>query len=502
MDLGELEALASDIVNWAGHLAAGTASWLAMIARFDEAEGWARWECGSCAQWLNWQCGLEVRAAREHVRVARRLEALPVLREAFGRGEVSYSKVRALTRVAEPETEADMLMLAQHSTAAQLERIVAACVRVGRSISDEEASARHDARRLALGWDDDGSMTVSGRLPPELGAVLVKALAHAESTLPADARQEDAAARRADALATVAAAYLDGACNAAAQERYQVLVHVDADTLALAGGGPHTDHTPGAGAGRSGTASDAARRQADGRTGATGPPGAAWGPDGGATGPPGAASDPDGGDERLDAAAVPAAPAPARQPPRCHVDDGPSLCLETIRRLTCDATFVPLVEGPDGEPLGIGRRSRRVPPRLRRFLAARDEGCRFPGCGHRRFQAHHVQHWTAGGPTDPDNLISLCSFHHHRLHEGGWSAIRQADGPIVFRDRFGLVLAHTGSTGGSAEPLRSLPVRPGAMTCRWTGEQADLDHITTSLYNRPSRSPDDPHDEPDGQLSG
>jgi hypothetical protein len=135
VELAELEVMAARIVDWAGHLAAGTASWLAMIARFDAAEGYARWECTSCAHWLNWQCGLDARAAREHVRVARRLEVLPVIRAAFERGEVSYSKVRAITRVAEPETEADLLMLAVHSTAAQLERIVAACVRVGRQVS-------------------------------------------------------------------------------------------------------------------------------------------------------------------------------------------------------------------------------------------------------------------------------------------------------------------------------------------------------------------------------
>ncbi len=117
VESNELEALASQIVEWAGHLAAGTASWLGMIARFDAAEGHVRWECQSCAHWLNWQCGLEMRAAREHVRVARRLTELPILRGAFERGEISYSKVRAITRVAEPETEGDLLMLAQHSTA-------------------------------------------------------------------------------------------------------------------------------------------------------------------------------------------------------------------------------------------------------------------------------------------------------------------------------------------------------------------------------------------------
>jgi hypothetical protein len=473
--LEELEALASRIVDWAGHLAAGTAAWLSMIADFDRAEGYARWECASCAQWLSWQCGLDPRAAREHVRVARRLDDLPLLRAAFSGGEISYSKVRAATRVAEPDTEADLLMLATHSTAAQLERIVAACVRVARSISDDEERARHEARGLSIGWDDDGSMTFTGRLPPADGAVLVKALTHAETALPRDARQEDAPCRRADALAAVAAAYLDGGHNAATQERYQVLVHVDAEALAVA-----TTGTPA-------KASDdhAEARHCDQETPRAAPPPAAA-PGTGRTGQP---------------------PEPPRPAARCHLDDGPALSLETLRRLTCDATFVTIIDGADGEPLGIGRRSRRIPPRLRRYLIARDRGCRFPGCHHKRFQAHHVHHWTAGGRTDPDNLIALCAFHHHRVHEGGWTIHRNADGRIAFHDRYGLQLCPTGHTNGSAEPLANLPVEPNAIRCRWDGSAADLDHITTSLYNRPTRptgASDDqpPHGRPVGDRAG
>ena len=105
---------------------------------------------------------------------------------------------------------------------------------------------------------------------------------------------------------------------------------------------------------------------------------------------------------------------------RCELDDGSPLAIETVRRLACDASIVQLLER-DGQPLRIGRRTRTIPPALRRALNARDRGCRFPGCGSRRFlDAHHIEHWAKGGATDLDNLLLLCGHHHRLLHEGGY----------------------------------------------------------------------------------
>lgn len=103
-----------------------------------------------------------------------------------------------------------------------------------------------------------------------------------------------------------------------------------------------------------------------------------------------------------------------------HLEDGTRISAETSRRLSCDAGVVKVVRGPDGDVLNVGRRTRTVPPALRRALEVRDRGCRFPGCGLRFTDAHHVEHWAHGGETKLENLILLCRFHHRLVHEEGW----------------------------------------------------------------------------------
>src|SRR3954462_15383427 len=120
-----LEELAGEIRSGAVRLAAATAAWLESVAEFDEREGWGGVGIQSCAHWLAWQCGMSAGAAREHVRVARALGALPVTAAAFGAGRLSYSKVRELTRVADAGTEVELVELAGHLTASQLARVVA-----------------------------------------------------------------------------------------------------------------------------------------------------------------------------------------------------------------------------------------------------------------------------------------------------------------------------------------------------------------------------------------
>ena len=170
-----LERLEDEICELAAHIWAATCRWLCLVAEFDGREGWKESGCVSCAQWLSWRCGLAPGAAREQLRVARRLTELPRIREAFARGELSYSKVRAVSRVASANTEDDLLMLAQHATAAQLERLV----RTYRGIVVSEIARQnrsHRQRELVWFWDDDGSLVVHGRLPAEDGAVFLQAL--------------------------------------------------------------------------------------------------------------------------------------------------------------------------------------------------------------------------------------------------------------------------------------------------------------------------------------
>ena len=99
---------------------------------------------------------------------------------------------------------------------------------------------------------------------------------------------------------------------------------------------------------------------------------------------------------------------------------GVDVSAETSRRLACDAAVVVLHEGADGSALDVGRKTRSIPPAIRRALSARDTGCRFPGCTARHCDAHHLVHWADGGRTSLDNLVLLCRRHHRLLHEGGY----------------------------------------------------------------------------------
>ncbi|MGH9603424.1 MAG: DUF222 domain-containing protein, partial [Terriglobales bacterium] len=103
----------------------------------------------------------------------------------------------------------------------------------------------------------------------------------------------------------------------------------------------------------------------------------------------------------------------------CEIEDGPAIAAETARRLACDASVVAIVENEKGEPLSVGRKTRSVPPAIQRALNSRDRGCRFPGCTHKKYtDAHHIKHWAKGGETKMSNLVTLCRFHHRKVHEG------------------------------------------------------------------------------------
>ncbi|HYO37916.1 MAG TPA: DUF222 domain-containing protein, partial [Geodermatophilus sp.] len=187
-----LDELERRITGAAVRLAAATAEWLALIAQFDRREGWAGHGLRSCAHWLAWQCGLSPGAAREHVRVARALAALPGIREDFAAGRLSYSKVRALTRVAEPATQAALLGLAREATASQVERVV----RAWRRSDAVDAGTVRDRRRFEHWWDDDGMLHVRMCLDAEEGAAF---LVGVDSLAERAARRDRAATARAAA---------------------------------------------------------------------------------------------------------------------------------------------------------------------------------------------------------------------------------------------------------------------------------------------------------------
>jgi hypothetical protein len=357
--LAELEA---QITELAGQLNAATYRWLTLIGEFDRRQGWADGSLHSCAHWLNFKCGLDLGAAREKVRVASALPGVPKIAAAMARGELSYSKVRALTRVATPATEENLLMIALHGTAYHVEKVVRLFRRAQEAEELSREAQQQAGRAVEYWYDTDGSLVLKARLPALSGGLLVKALEVALETVPAtklnvefaEEQPVSYASRRADALARVAEGYLHSPGDSAelsTADRYQVVVHVDAETL--------KDQTAG----------------------------------------------------------------------RCHLEHGPSLPAETVRRLTCDASLIRIVENERGEPLDVGRKTRSIPPAIRRALNARDPGCCFPGCTYQRYlDAHHVEHWAAGGETKLKNLVHLCRTHHRLVHEGGIAVKARAGG--------------------------------------------------------------------------
>ena len=174
-----LERLEAQICELAGHLAAATCRFLVLLGDFDARRGWASWDMNSCAQWLSWKCQMSSGAAREHVRVARALRDLPVLRAGFAAARLSYAKVRALTRIATPATEQGLAEIAGPMTGNQLERFA----RAHRQVSRADDTAARMQRRLAWRFEDDGSLAGTFRLSPLAGAVLLKALRAAAGDL-------------------------------------------------------------------------------------------------------------------------------------------------------------------------------------------------------------------------------------------------------------------------------------------------------------------------------
>jgi 5-methylcytosine-specific restriction endonuclease McrA len=235
----EIDQLGDAIAELASHLEAATARLLDLIREFDTCGGWNN-GFRSCAAWLTWRIGLAPGAAREHVRVARALGTLPQLAEALARGELSYSKIRELTRVATPENEELLLAVGRAGTAEHVERIVRGWRRMDRKAEAREAALQHAARSLHVYPDEDGTVRVRGRLSPEAGALLTKALAAARETLyqrrrdqASEVDQPTVEQQQADALALLAEVALHHDLDPGAPgERYQVVVHVDAEVLA------------------------------------------------------------------------------------------------------------------------------------------------------------------------------------------------------------------------------------------------------------------------------
>ena len=562
----EVVALGDRIAELSARIQAATWELLELIRRFDDRNGWAG--CTSCAEWLGWRTGLAPGAAREHVRVARALADLPKLSDAMRRGKVSYSKVRAVTRVATPETEDDLLNVAVSGTAAHVEKIVRAWRRVDRLAEQAEDRRRHETRSLRTWVDEDGMVVVRGRLSPEVGAVVRRAIeAACDQALGAGAAETDGGAdaggaagasadagadvapgeaaetpepslaqRQADALGVIAECALAGGLDrGTAGDRYQVVLHVDADALTEAPDVPSgTSTTSASGSGRRGdrpdvpagtptTVTSESELLDSGPRVPAGTPTASvseseW-PDRAARVPAGTPvvvspgiDLPDAGSEthagatrhaggvvrtRWSPHPCPGVGSAASPPTVCRqtvLDEagGIHVSAETARRLACDAATVRMQHGPTGEILDVGRRTRTISPALRRALRARDRQCRFPGCRNRRVDAHHIEHWAHGGATALDNLVLLCRRHHRAVHEEGFRITLDAAGEVEFLRPDGRPLPEAPAapawTGPPLAPVTArlewdgVSIDPDTLTPDWRGERLDLDWAIHVLW--------------------
>jgi hypothetical protein len=157
---------------------------------------------------------------------------------------------------------------------------------------------------------------------------------------------------------------------------------------------------------------------------------------------------------------------------RCELEHGPAIAAETARRLSCDASLISIVEGERGEPLNVGRKTRIIPPAIRRALSCRDKGCRFPGCSFKRYvDGHHVKHWAHGGETKLSNLMTLCRFHHRLVHEGRVVIQALDDGAFRFVKPDGQ--AFDSPAPRSTEWAAPVRITPSTAVTRWRGEALD-----------------------------
>ena len=169
---------------------------------------------------------------------------------------------------------------------------------------------------------------------------------------------------------------------------------------------------------------------------------------------------------------------------RCEIEHHTALAAETARRLCCDSGIIATVDGPRGEPLSVGRRTRSIPPAIRRALLSRDRGCRFPGCpATHRLHGHHVHHWAEGGETALDNLLLLCPVHHRLVHEGGFDVRRLDDGALRFTDPHGnpvrVPAPREASSPGivvARNDALGLAIDAETAMAHWHGERIDYDH--------------------------
>jgi len=443
------EELEIEILTLAGQMNAVQYRFIKLLGEFDDNGGWQGDGIHSFAHWLNWKIGLGMMMGREKVRVARSLADLPLIDKAFSQGKISYTKVRAMTRVATPENEQFLLQIAEYGTANHMEFLVRKyryCKRL-----QEPRDSENWKRYKDLGWyqDETGMIVINARLPPEEGALVIRALEiiqaenrrkkeEVEEVIEPDDEEvevkvdsnnvsaetfshgmvrEDYLADKASALVQMAESYLNSNNNKESGnslgEKYQIFLHINANAASIDCKVSQSDH--------------------------------------------------------------------------CSIDNKRFLTQEVAKRLACDASISTVLEDDQGNVLNIGRRSRIVPRAMSHALRIRDGGCLYPSCCQNHFtDAHHIKHWAEGGETSMENLVTLCRFHHGLLHKGEYRLHRDESGDLVFTNSRNEVITHSF--------FPQFPDNPGADDCldpdidehtarsKWLGDRMDIDHALQCMF--------------------
>jgi hypothetical protein len=372
-------AARSDAVDQlAGLMAATHAELLAVVAAVVRQRDWVADGCTDPAAWLVAMCGLTRDHAREWVRVAEALEALPALRAAFADGRLSWDQIRPATRFATPDTDQSALDEILGLSARQIGVMAAQRAPILRpehhGTVPDAVVLRPDRRR--------GGMRITGHLDTDLATTVATALArHAErmGPNPLTGRWDPLPMRMAAALHDLASS-ANAHTAATRPDLATVVIHADVELIDQRD--PRVGHDP-----------------------ARGPAHTAAGPT-----------------------------APRVNTLNGLIGDLP-IARHGVMRALCDCKIEAHLHGPDGATVGIARAGRRIPGYLRRVIHRRDGTCRFPGCERAIRQVHHIHHWTNGGPTNADNLIGLCWAHHTLVHDGGWTTTGHPDGELTFTDR-------------------------------------------------------------------
>lgn len=345
-------------------IAASQRHLLRFVREHDRRRLWEKDGCRNMGQWLAGHFGISVFAGMRWTHAAHALEHLPLISAALEAGQISLDKVLQLARFATAETEKELLRYARRASLSALRKRADLATRPPLEDFNDDHRARFlEWRKL----NDTGAIYLEGLLPAADGAIVTKALRRIadgleETPAPPPPEYTDEIPDWFDPKDLPTVREVEPASEGLPQRLADALVALASGYIAE-----------------------------------------------------------DAGPDRATVVVSTSLAALQSDELGCELEGSGVIHPEIARRISCDCRLQFVLRDGAGHAVGIGHASRNVPGYLRRELFLRDGGCTFPGCGTRRFvDAHHIWHWEAGGPTDLDNLVLVCRFHHRLVHELGW----------------------------------------------------------------------------------